>query len=100
MDTSILMRTLLYPAIITILVCILQAFLSSRSFHYLGLILPLATFAFSLVAIQRFQGLVGDHGMEGMEKLGWYALQLGIGNLPTMILLLVYSMFKPRRSHD
>ena len=99
MDLSIIYDSLIYASLIIIGVCIVQGFLSSRKWSFLGLILPLASFVFSLVAIYYLKDFVGDHGLEGMEEVGYYALQFGVGNLPTFILLIIYSIFKYDKSN-
>ncbi|MDO4711730.1 MAG: hypothetical protein Q4A75_07095 [Peptostreptococcaceae bacterium] len=88
--------TIIFVVSAILLVLILQAFLSSRRFHYLGLILPLSTFVFCIYVMKHFKELIGDHGFEGAETWGWYALQIFVGNIPTFILLLIYSLFKPK----
>ncbi|MDO5097013.1 MAG: hypothetical protein Q4D65_10645 [Peptostreptococcaceae bacterium] len=90
--TTIVLGVLLFIGVLAI-----QAFLSSREFHFLGLILPLLTLGFSIYAIYHFRELTGDHGFVGYEVWGWYGLQAFIGNIPTIILLLVYSLFKPKK---
>lgn len=77
-------------------VFIIQAFLSSRTAHYIGFILPFLTFVFCLYVMWHFKELIGDHGFVGYEVWGWYALQFFIGNIPTVILLLIHSIFKPK----
>lgn len=88
--------TIIIAVVIFIAILSIQAFLSSREFHYFGLILPFLTFAFSIYVIMHFKEFIGDHGFEGYETWGWYGLQVFIGNIPTIILLLVYSIFKPK----
>lgn len=100
MDLSVIYDALLYVLALLLLVAIVQGFLSSRKRSYLGLILPLFTFVFSLYAIYHFKDFVGDHGFDGMEAVGWYALQFFVGNIPTFILLVLYSMFKYDKSKN
>ncbi|MDO5062759.1 MAG: hypothetical protein Q4D77_06235 [Peptostreptococcaceae bacterium] len=92
--------TIIFAVAAVVLVLILQAFLSSREFHYLGLILPILTFAFCIYVMSHFKELIGDHGFEGYQVWGWYGLQVFIGNIPTFILLLIYSLFKPKFNDD
>lgn len=94
MNLSVVYNSLIFSFLVIIGISIVQALLSSLRYRFLGLILPLASFVFSLVAIFYFNGLVGNHGLEGAEELGYYALQFGIGNLPTLILLIIRSIFK------
>ena len=81
-----------------LLVLILQGFLSSRKNMIFGLFLPICWFAFSIYVIVHFKNFIGNHGLEGYQVWGWYAMQIFIGNLPTFILLLIFSMCRPKKN--
>ena len=75
-------------------ILVIQGVLSSRKNSSLGLFLPATSFIFSIFIIVYFKKFVGDHGFKGYETLGWYGLQFFLANVPTAILLIIYSMFK------
>lgn len=85
---------------IILAIFVIEAFLASRKQPFWGLLLPVASFLFSIYVIFNFKEFIGDHGFEGYEVWGWYALQFFLGNVPTFILLTLFSMFRYNKSRD
>ena len=65
----------------------LQIFLSKKESKWFGLILPIITFAYSLVTIF---GLAMTDDMSWWNILGLIASTLLVANIPTIILLVIY----------
>ena len=65
----------------------LQIFLSKKESKWFGLILPIITFAYSLLTIF---GLAMTDDMSWWTILGLIAHTLLIANIPTVILLVIY----------
>ena len=68
-------------------IILLQIFLSRKSNRWLGLILPVVCFAYSLLMIF---GIAAYNGMTGKDITILIASTLFISNIPTLILLAVY----------
>ena len=66
---------------------LLQIFLSKKESKWFGLILPIITFAYSLLTIF---GLATTDDMSWWNILGLIASTLFVSNIPTVILLLIY----------
>ncbi len=93
-------NTIIFGVCAFLFVLIVQAFLSSRKSAIFGLILPVGWFIFSIYVMFHFKNFVGDHGLEGYMVWGWYGMQVFLGNVPTIILLLVFSLFRPRKNYS
>lgn len=93
---EITQKNIIIAIVLILAIFVLQAFLSSRKQKFLGFILPIASFIFCIYVMVHFKEFIGDHGFVGYEVWGWYALQLFIGNVPTVILLLLRSLFRRR----
>ncbi|RCX16347.1 hypothetical protein DFR58_11192 [Anaerobacterium chartisolvens] len=65
----------------------LQVFLSRKNNKWLGLMLPIISFCFSLVIVL---GFIAYNGMTGHEVLQLIAFTLFISNIPTVILIVIY----------
>ena len=66
---------------------LLQIFLSKKENKWLGLILPIIAFAYSLLTIS---SLARTDDMSWWSILGMVASTLFIANIPTVILLVIY----------
>ncbi|MEA4973913.1 hypothetical protein SDC9_64201 [bioreactor metagenome] len=73
---------------------VLQIFLSKRDSRWAGLVLPIITFAYSLLAVFGMAAYVG-------EPMGQVIMQaisiLVITNIPTFILLAIYFALRHER---
>lgn len=84
---KITLNILVVLAVMIIGMIWLQIFLSKKENKWFGLILPLTTFAYSLLMV--FSIYVTD-SMTNWEVFGIIASTLFIANIPTIILLGVY----------
>jgi hypothetical protein len=73
-------------------IILLQIFLSKRESKWLGLMLPAVSFLLSFL-FPMFMVSTGDTG----QDIGLFALALLLGNIPTIILLVIYAAC--RESH-
>lgn len=72
----------------------LQVFLSKNRNKWLGLILPMVTFAFSLVNLLSIMD-TGDTFKNVILIIG----VLLLSNIPTLILLIIYWVFRQKIKH-
>ncbi|MFA9380181.1 MAG: hypothetical protein ACERKO_03875 [Acetanaerobacterium sp.] len=73
-------------------VIVLQVFLSKKENRWLGLILPIITFAFSLIVALGNTAYVNDIGQTLMVVLVAFLLF----NIPTAILVVIYLACRPK----
>ena len=86
----------LLPIIIIVAVAmiVLQIFLSRKENKWLGFILPIITFCFSLIAVLNFVATTGKD--TPADVLGIFLTFL-LYNIPTAILLVIYAACKGNR---
>lgn len=65
----------------------LQIFLSKKNNKWFGLILPIISFAYSLLMVF---SLVAYKGMTGWDILWLIISTLFVSNIPTLILVIIY----------
>lgn len=78
----------------------LQIFLSGRENKWLGLILPLISFAFSLIVVLgiiTYDGIRHHHPGMGIRIFFTILYTLFISNIPTYILLGIYFAVREKR---
>ncbi len=85
--------TLFMFAFLAGIIC-LQIFLSARQNKWLGLILPLITFCYAIIAVL---SLAAFEGMRSTEIWGMVAATFVISNIPTLILVAIYYACREKR---
>lgn len=89
--THILMFNLLVLLALLAGGVVLQIFLSRRESKWPGLVLPGITFAYSLVMV------LGVASFDGRFPWGPLLAAAVLGNIPTLVLLAIYSACRERR---
>ena len=65
----------------------LQIFLSKKNNKWLGLVLPIISFGYSLLMVF---ALAAYNGMTGWDVLWMIVSTLFVSNIPTLILMVIY----------